>query len=147
MSIAGMGGETIAAILSAAEWVKEKRLPLILQPMTAQPELRRWLTRNGYAILEEKLAQEGELIYVILSARAGESAPMGSAEEWAGRQFPGMDAPLRGAYLDHLLRKAGRALEGMARSRMGRELPGYHELEQVYEGLLEMKKEWEQWLR
>ena len=34
VTIAGMGGETIAAILAAAPWVRERNIPLILQPMS-----------------------------------------------------------------------------------------------------------------
>lgn len=42
VAIAGMGGETIAAILEAASWTKKGKL-LLLQPMTGAPKLRRWL--------------------------------------------------------------------------------------------------------
>ena len=62
IAIAGMGGETIIDILSAVKWVKEKELPVILQPMSRQPELRRWLWQNGYEIQEETLVQEGDTL-------------------------------------------------------------------------------------
>ena len=42
---------------------------------------------------------------------------MTPAEEWAGRQYPGMEDPLRGLLLDHLLGRVRRALDGMDRSR------------------------------
>lgn len=112
--IAGMGGETIANILEAAPWVKEKDFPIILQPMSTQAELRGWLWRNGFLCLREKTVFEGETLYSIILARQGGAVPMTPAEEWAGRQYPGMEDPLRGLLLDHLLGRVRRALDGMA---------------------------------
>lgn len=145
VTIAGMGGETISGILSAASWVKEKDLQVILQPMSSQPELRRWLWQNGYIIREEKIACEGNKLYIIISASSGPTQPMTLAQEWAGCQKQGMDAPLRARYLDALLEKAVRALAGIAQSIEGIDSPRYQELEQVHLGLLKMKEEWIQW--
>ena len=61
--IAGMGGETIAAILAAAPWTRERAVSLILQPMSSMSDLRAWLGQNGYDILEERLAREGDSLY------------------------------------------------------------------------------------
>ena len=72
------------------------------------------------------------------------NVPMTPAEEWAGRQYPGMEDPLRGLLLDHLLGRVRRALDGMARSRAPAEARR-RELEQVLEGLMEMRKEWDAW--
>lgn len=145
ISIAGMGGETIAEILAAAKWVQRNEIPAILQPMSSQPELRRWLWQNGYRIREEKLVQEGETLYVVLLVQAGKCTPLTEAEEWAGQQWKGMEAPLRGAYLDILLEKIGWALAGMARSKEGTASQRYQELDRVRTGLEAMKKEWELW--
>lgn len=145
IAIAGMGGETIAEILSAARWVKEKCLSVILQPMSSQPELRRWLWKSGYTIREEKIVQEGDTLYVVIFAKPGESTPMTAAEEWAGRQEKGMCAPLREAYLDLLLEKTAWAMAGMAKSKEGRNSARYQEIEKVHNGLLAMKEEWKQW--
>ena len=142
--IAGMGGETIANILEAAPWVKEKDFPIILQPMSTQAELRGWLWRNGFLCLREKTVFEGETLYSIILARQGGAVPMTPAEEWAGRQYPGMEDPLRGLLLDHLLGRVRRALDGMARSRAPAEARR-RELEQVLEGLMELRKEWDAW--
>ena len=65
--IAGMGGETIAAILQAAAWVRDGRYTLILQPMSAQPDLRSWLWRNGFSIKKEEIICEGDKLYNILA--------------------------------------------------------------------------------
>lgn len=138
VAIAGMGGETIAAILSAAPWTRS--VPLILQPMSSMPDLRGWLGENGYRILEERLAREGDTLYTALSVRAGEMGPLSPAELWAGKNTK---APLRGAWLDLWAARTRRALDGMAQARG--ELPRRRELEAVLSGLMDMKKEWEQW--
>jgi len=145
IAIAGMGGETIADILSAARWVKQKNLPVIMQPMSSQPELRRWLYQNGYDIRAEKLVREGDTIYVVILAQAGESDPMTLAEEWAGRQHKGLEEPLREDYLNGLLDKVNWALKGLSKSKEGCRSPRYIEMDLVRAGLEQMKEEWKQW--
>ena len=140
VAIAGMGGETIAAILSAALWTRERGTPLILQPMSSMPELRGWLQANGFCIEEERLAKEGDTLYTALLVRAGEMPPLSPAELWAGKNN---SAPLRGEWLDMWIARTGRALEGMARSRGEEILPRRRALEEVREGLAQMKEEWE----
>ena len=140
VAIAGMGGETIAAILSAALWTRERGTPLILQPMSSMPELRGWLQANGFCIEEERLAREGDTLYTALLVRAGEMPPLSPAELWAGKNN---SDPLRGEWLDMWIARTGRALEGMARSRGEEILPRRRALEEVREGLAKMKEEWE----
>lgn len=65
--IAGMGGMLIAEILKNAP----RRKKYILQPMKNMPELKRFLSQNGYKITAEGLAAEGEKIYNILVAEDG----------------------------------------------------------------------------
>lgn len=142
VAIAGMGGETIAAILAAAPWVREGDVPLILQPMSSMPDLRGWLQENGFRIEEERLAREGDTLYIALLVRAGEMPPLSPAELWAGKNNRD---PLRGVWLDRWIARTGRALEGMTRARGEESLPRRRELEEVHSGLIAMKKEWEQW--
>ena len=75
IAIAGMGGETIAAILEAAPWVKDSRLRLILQPMTRAEDLRRWLLSNGFSILAEHLIIDGRHLYPVLAAEYTAAEP------------------------------------------------------------------------
>ena len=142
--IAGMGGETIASILAAAPWTRARNVPLVLQPMSSMPDLRLWLSRNGYEIAAERLAREGDTLYTALLARAGEMAPLTPAELWAGRNSA---EPLRGDWLDLWLGKVDRALAGLAQSRQESAAHRRGELEQVRAGLLDMKKEWDAWQR
>ena len=68
IAIAGMGGETIVAILEAAPWVQNEGVRLILQPMTRAEDLRRWLLGNGFSVLEEHLIIDGRHLYPVLAA-------------------------------------------------------------------------------
>lgn len=140
--IAGMGGETIASILAAAPWTREKDVTLVLQPMSSSSDLRLWLSQNGYQIVREELAREGDTLYTALLVWAGEMAPLTPAEVWAGRNSA---VPLRGQWLDLWLGKTERALAGLAQSRQESAPQRRRELEQVRDGLLDMKKEWEAW--
>ncbi len=66
ITIAGMGGETIAEILHAARWSNQPGHTYILQAMSGMDGLRRYLSRNGFAILREVLVEEGDTLYVVL---------------------------------------------------------------------------------
>ncbi len=145
--IAGMGGETIAAILQAAPWVYDSRYTLILQPMSAQPDLRGWLWYNGFSIKNEELIREGDKLYNIFVTSYGDAVELSAGEEWAGRQHKGMVQPLRGAYLARLLEKVERAMAGISRGKSGLQDPRLVKLQQVQAELTEMKKEWDQWQR
>ena len=136
ISIAGMGGETIAAILQAAPWAREKLL--LLQPMTSFPDLRLWLQQHAYAIQRERIVREGERLYTIWVVTAGAMEPLTPAELWAGRQD--REDPLRAAYLELMESKAKRALEGHLASRQ-RDEGEIRRLTRVLEGLGDMRKE------
>ena len=108
--IAGMGGETIAAILEAAPWAHEKYL--ILQPMTKSERLRRWLFENGYRVISEHLIEDGA-IYELLTATGGTDELYSEAEFLTGHlnlirsdwHFP--------ARLSALIERTSRALSGL----------------------------------
>lgn len=65
--IAGMGGETIAEILSAAPWVAHERYRLVLQPMSKPERLRLFLAENGFSPQEESIVAEGERLYTVMT--------------------------------------------------------------------------------
>ena len=144
MVIAGMGGETIAQILEEAPWVRTRKVPLVLQPMSSLPELRQRLREGEFHILEERLAREGDTLYVVMRAEAGEEPPMTPAQLWAGRQSRD---PLRGDYLRGLLEKLDRALDGLSRARDERAEDRRRELAALRRELLEMREEWDAWQR
>ena len=92
--IAGMGGMNIINIISAAQkkcqgdGSVDNAPRLILQPQHDLEELRRFLHKNLYNIIEEKLIRERERFYVILiSQRANENeiATYTDAEYFTGK--------------------------------------------------------------
>ena len=66
--MAGMGAETISEIIAAAPWL-ENGVNLVLQPMTKEPYLRKWLYENGYEIVKEEAVSDGDRIYTVMNAR------------------------------------------------------------------------------
>lgn len=64
--IAGMGGILISELLEANKEVAHSVDKLILQPMQAQEELRKYLLSNGYEIVNEVLVKEDFRVYEII---------------------------------------------------------------------------------
>ena len=107
IAIAGMGGETIAAILEAAPWVQDRRLRLILQPMTRAEDLRRWLLQNGFAVIEEHLITDGRHLYPVLAAEYTAAAPCEDEVLIYGGFFAAEEGRLyRRMMAEHLRRRA-----------------------------------------
>lgn len=71
ITIAGMGGQTILSILTAAPWTAIGNHQLLLQPMTRIYELRQGLYANGYTIERELPCCEDRRWYLILAVRGG----------------------------------------------------------------------------
>lgn len=112
--IAGMGGETIQAILSAAPWTADGSHLLLLQPMTKVEYLRIWLVDNGYAFTEERLVWDKDHLYPVFAVRGGTQPPLTAAQQYGGVLLDG--DPLYGAYLDERIGKLQKAVEGLQKS-------------------------------
>lgn len=119
VTVAGMGGETIAQILRDAPWCKDGRHMLILQPMTMIPALRQFLWSQGFEIQREAICTEGWRTYVILCAvgTGGHTAGVEKPLEACYCSSALLEAPGAAAYLQTLLRRERNALEGMLRGR------------------------------
>ena len=113
IAIAGMGGETIAAILEAAPWVRDDRLQLILQPMTRAEDLRRWLLQNGFKVTEEHLIVDGRHLYPVLAVQYT-AAPSCTDEALIYGGFFGTEEgrPYRRMMAEHLRRRAAGLTHG-----------------------------------
>lgn len=115
ITIAGMGGETIAGILQDAPWTREGAHLLILQAMTMLPTLRGWLTDNGYTIETERICREGRKFYVVTVARGGGRQQLSPLDRIAPKWLAG--DPLAKDYFSHLLLREEAMLHGLEKSR------------------------------
>lgn len=71
--IAGMGGQLISEIIDA-DIEKARECSLVLQPMNAQYELRKYLIKNGFSITDENIALEGFKVYNVMNVQNGRQA-------------------------------------------------------------------------
>ncbi len=109
--IAGMGGLLINEILDAKSKNHEKAL-FILQPMTAEEEVRKYLEENGFCILDERLAREDNKIYHILSVKKGKMKIENELNYYLGSKlFENRDENL-GFAIDKLIKKYSTIIEG-----------------------------------
>ncbi len=105
--IAGMGGETIAAILAGAPWTREARL--ILEPQSKRAHLRRFLCASGYRIGTERLTEDAGRIYPVLTATGGEPDTYTPAELCLGKWEAIGGDPLLAPYMDRLMARTEKA--------------------------------------
>ena len=68
--IAGMGGQLISEIIDADIEIA-KECNLVLQPMNAQYELRKYLINNKFKITDEDIAVEGFKVYNVMNVQNG----------------------------------------------------------------------------
>ena len=71
VSIAGMGGQTIADILAAGLEKLANVSRLVLQPNNREDELRAWLVDHDFRIVDEAILEENEKFYEILVVEQG----------------------------------------------------------------------------
>lgn len=67
-AICGMGGELIARIIDDSAFLKKKGTRLILEPMSRQAHLRRFLAEEGFGITEEEYVTDSGKFYLIIVA-------------------------------------------------------------------------------
>lgn len=114
--IAGMGGDNITEILSAAPWSRDGPL-LLLQPMSRAEVLRQWLWERGCRLRREHLVQDRGVLYPILEAGGSvrDRVPYTQADAWGG---VGLEKePLWGRYLETAILRLRRAASGLAQAR------------------------------
>ena len=116
-AICGMGGELIARIVEDAPHLKDTSVRLILQPMTKQEHLRRYLASAGFSTIHERFSFDSGKYYVTMVAEyTGLSRELSCEEAELG-----LDLPHEGdrveylGYLEGKMKAARKALEGRLR--------------------------------
>ncbi len=137
--IAGMGGETIIHILSQAPWTKAGGILLLLQPMTKQEDLRRWLNENGYAQSAERLVRDKDYLYPVFTAFGGSQPPLSTGEIYGGVDIE-VD-PLAGEYLAERIRRLEQAEQGLRKSSESENQRRAEALRKIKQALIERRAE------
>ncbi len=106
--IAGMGGETIAEIISHAEWTKGG-CTLVLQPMTKTDFLREYLYKEGFEIFAERFVCESGHMYTVISARFAGDVKFLPYEKYISRK--GLSETFAKEYIDSVQARLSRELE------------------------------------
>lgn len=79
---AGMGADTMIHILSDAPWLCSERYTLVLQCQTRTPELRRYLSENGWHIACESVLRDGRFLYTVMQVQWHPGRPKLTAGQW-----------------------------------------------------------------
>ena len=112
-AICGMGGELISRIIEDAPHLMDSAVRLILQPMTKQESLRKYLAANGFAVIAERFSFDSGKYYVTLVAEyCGE--PYALSDEEVELGFNGSHDGDRVEYLGFLEGKRRAALKAIA---------------------------------
>ena len=112
ITIAGMGGETICAILAAAPWLRDGK-QLVLQPQSKVPELTDWLWRNGFTIEDAALCRDAGKRYLVLRVHGQPAVQTYTVEQLLLRRRD----PLLTEHLKEEIRRQTRARAGMAHAK------------------------------
>lgn len=115
--IAGMGGLIIAKILEDGREKINDGCKIVLQPMTAVPELREYLYNNGWTVTEEHLVREDEKIYNIIEICKGESGVVPTeAELFVGKELMKKRPENYDEYLKRRIKKLSVMIDGLKAS-------------------------------
>jgi len=144
VAIAGMGGETIAGILTRAPWTAKDGRLLLLQPMSRSEELRRALPGLGLAVETERLVRDGGRLYQLLAVRGGTELPVSEAELYTGRWELIGGEPLFPEYLEGLIARMERALCGLRGAVSPEERERAERFGTALDGFYAMKKRLEE---
>ena len=113
-AICGMGGELIADIIERAPHFKDSRVNLILQPMSRQSVLRKYLVASGFEIKTESYSYDAGKYYVcLLATYTGNSHEIDETEAELGiKSAEYINDRAREGYVKTLLAARLRASEG-----------------------------------
>ena len=113
-AICGMGGELITEIIEASEHLKRPDVRLILQPMSKQAHLRRYLAACGFATVGESYSYDSGKYYLCLAAEyTGEPVEIDDFEaEFGTPSFAAdLSTEMKG-YFDEKIRALEKAARG-----------------------------------
>ena len=113
-AICGMGGELISRIIEDAPHLFENGTRLILQPMTKQECVRRFLLEHGFSVVAERFSfYSGKYYVTIVAEYTGEISVVSDEDAELGFKLPHIgDSVEYCGYLEGKKKATVKALEG-----------------------------------
>lgn len=134
--LCGMGGNLISDILTDAEWIKDKRYRLILQPQSHAEDVRLYLINNGFRILNEDICfDDGKMYSAMCAEFNGKQEAYKKSFIYTGI-IPEISSEFRNQYLMSVYKRLS----------IKRKAASEHNTEYSYEELNEIIKEIEEYL-
>lgn len=127
--ILGMGGELIADILESSGFVKNtsRKTAFVLQAMTSEYDLRKYLYDNGFKIVQEQLVKDKGRIYSLMLCVYDGIVRKGSMTYFAvGEYNINNKSELFSAYIERKIRIQNKIVHNLKKS--GRECPEQEKL-------------------
>ena len=142
MVCAGMGGDTMVSILSAAPWLQDSQYRLVLQCQSKTHLLRQHLLDMGWVIENEIVVRDGRFLYTVISA------------SWQGVRFDGpvmdyyyspclLESPTAESieYYHRLVKKLRISVNGQGENADAQEVTVLSQLEALSERYLFLQEE------
>ena len=108
ITVLGMGGELIVSILERADWIRDEKITLVLQPMTHPEILSAYLAKNGFEVVDEVIVCDGgrdDRIYRIIAAKyCGVEYCLTEVEALIGKNNIERCDPVTRAYIERQIR-------------------------------------------
>lgn len=113
-AVCGMGGELIADIIERSPHLRVGGVRLILQPMSRQPYLRKYLASRGFTTVGESYSYDGGKYYLCIAAEyTGECREISDFEAEFGNIDPRAEISTeKRGYVDTRIKALKRAAEG-----------------------------------
>ncbi len=117
VAIAGMGGELIEQILEEGT-IDKTQVKFILQPMTKEDSLRKYLCKNGYLITDEHIVKEGKLYQIICAEYDGKTREIGECECLLGRINIEKSEDLLGELIEKVIDRTSVKIKGKQKAKL-----------------------------
>ena len=127
--MAGMGGILIEEILEKSKDITDTIDYFIFQPMIGSKELRQYLNKNSFKIVDEELAKDKDKFYEIIYAKRGEGDLKDNIDFELSKKLIEKKHPLLGSFLEYKIKKYSKILEGLKYKASYKSKKRYNELE------------------
>ena len=127
--MAGMGGILIEEILEKSKDITDTIDYLIFQPMIGSKELRQYLNKNSFKIVDEELAKDKDKFYEIIYAKRGKGDLKDNIGFELSKKLIEKKHPLLGSFLEYKIKKYSKILEGLKYKASYKSKKRYNELE------------------